>query len=111
MAGAKFDKLPNNTEAVTRAGKDITIVTETVGREDGNGTIQAGPAWQAFTITAPVGEGGAMPLAQIATLAASEGWKTTLDEESQWVTAVFTLDRSNGWGISYQCKRILIDGW
>jgi len=50
-------------------------------------------------------------LLRLAQVATTDRWKSNLDEEDQWPKAKIVLDNSNGWTVTYDGTRALIDGW
>jgi len=110
MAGFKFHNLPGISD-VEGSGQDMRVSIQTVAHDDANGTVGAGPHWQTFTLGKPLGPDGDLPLQRVAVAATSDGWKSKLDEKGQWPRVEFTLDNNDGWNVSFDCTRLLIDGW
>jgi hypothetical protein len=110
MASATFSNLPD-IEDVTFAGQDVSVTTTATGREDAHGMPETGPPWQAFVVRRPVAADGDQPLRRIAAASTGDGWKWKLGQEAEWPKARFVLDKDDGWEISYEGSRLLIDAW
>lgn len=110
MAEMHWSNIPEKG-SIHLGGSDLKIVLTMQSRLDSYGHPEGGPDWLAFNICVPVAESGEAPLMSICKAATSPMWVTQTDDESKWVKAILTLDNHQKKSISYECGRILIDGY